>query len=190
MVKKTDLRIIKTYKALTNAFSELLGEKPFEDITVSELCSRALIRRATFYKHFTDKHEFLSFYIKDMQQDFIERTRKKHYPENKETYLLNTIEFTLEYAEQNENILKSLVNSSMATEIMRMIIEQSASEIKTYLKMLPPENLPAPPELMSHLLAGAVFQGAMWWLTHKTSVNKNEMAKMLKRFLLKNVGVK
>ena len=51
----TDLRIIKTRKALCDAFIILLGEKPFEDITVNELCKKAMVRRATFYQHFEEK---------------------------------------------------------------------------------------------------------------------------------------
>ena len=56
--------------ALTNAFFELLEEKRFEDITVNELCDRAMIRRATFYKHFGDKYEFFTFFIREIQAEF------------------------------------------------------------------------------------------------------------------------
>ena len=57
MEKNTDLRIQKTYLALQNAFVALLEEKRFEELTVNELCDRAMIRRTTFYKHFGDKYE-------------------------------------------------------------------------------------------------------------------------------------
>ena len=40
-----DLRIKKTYRALFDAFTELLEEHRFEDLTVAMLCDRALIRR-------------------------------------------------------------------------------------------------------------------------------------------------
>lgn len=67
-----DLRIQKTYKALTDTFLELLEEKHLEDITVEELCSRAMIRRATFYKHFADKNDFFVFLVREIQQKFID----------------------------------------------------------------------------------------------------------------------
>ena len=50
-----DLRVQKTYRALFAAFTELLEEHRFEDVTVAMLCDRAMIRRTTFYKHFADK---------------------------------------------------------------------------------------------------------------------------------------
>ena len=61
MEKPLDLRIQKTYQSLIGAFLQLLKEKPFETITVHEICDMAMVRRATFYKHFGDKYEF--FYI-------------------------------------------------------------------------------------------------------------------------------
>lgn len=59
MSEKYDLRIVKTRKALFDAFLELVSEKPFDAITVNEICKRALVRRATFYNHFADKYDFL-----------------------------------------------------------------------------------------------------------------------------------
>lgn len=44
MEKKNDLRVQKTYRALMAAFEALMAEETFDDITVNELCARALIR--------------------------------------------------------------------------------------------------------------------------------------------------
>ena len=55
MKNKTDLRIIKTNNALFNALLELMKEKTFEEIKVSDVCSKALVNRSTFYAHYSDK---------------------------------------------------------------------------------------------------------------------------------------
>ena len=44
MEKKKDLRVQKTYSALMAAFEALMAEETFDDITINELCARALIR--------------------------------------------------------------------------------------------------------------------------------------------------
>ena len=67
MEKKNDLRVQKTYRALMAAFETLMAEETFDDITVNELCARALIRRPTFYSHFEDKYDFLRFYLNEIQ---------------------------------------------------------------------------------------------------------------------------
>src|SRR5690606_18821708 len=56
---KTDRRVDKTNKALRKAISELIEEKPYEDITVTELVERANIARSSFYAHFRDKDDLL-----------------------------------------------------------------------------------------------------------------------------------
>ena len=55
MEKKLDLRVQKTRAALTSSLYSLLCEKGLNEITVTELCDRAMVRKATFYKHFADK---------------------------------------------------------------------------------------------------------------------------------------
>jgi AcrR family transcriptional regulator len=67
---KEDLRIVKTKRALSSAFLQLLREKHFEEITINELCDRAEIRRATFYKHYTDKLNFLACFTRSLRDQF------------------------------------------------------------------------------------------------------------------------
>lgn len=45
--------------AVKGAFLELIGEKPYMQISVSELCRRAGINRTTFYSHFSGTHDVL-----------------------------------------------------------------------------------------------------------------------------------
>ena len=48
-------RILRTKKDITKAFINLLLEKDFDDITIIDICNKALVTRATFYKYFEDK---------------------------------------------------------------------------------------------------------------------------------------
>mgnify|MGYP004660683401 FL=1 len=59
MKEKKDLRIIKTKIALYNALTNLMKNKTFEEIRVSDICNEALINRSTFYAHYEDKYELL-----------------------------------------------------------------------------------------------------------------------------------
>lgn len=46
-------KIIKTKKALRNAYMSLVSEKEADDISVSELCRIADVNRGTFYKYYS-----------------------------------------------------------------------------------------------------------------------------------------
>ncbi len=63
-MKKMDVRVRKTYQLLFDALKELLKEKSFEELSVLEICEKAGIHRATFYKHFVDKYDFLDRYFR------------------------------------------------------------------------------------------------------------------------------
>ena len=49
---KTDLRVVKTKKAIRNAFAELLSEKDIHNITVKDIADKAVINRKTFYNYY------------------------------------------------------------------------------------------------------------------------------------------
>lgn len=56
---KSDQRTRLTKMLIRKAFTELLREKPVQNITVKELCQTAGINRGTFYSHYTDIYDLL-----------------------------------------------------------------------------------------------------------------------------------
>ena len=58
--RKMDRRTLYTRRTIKDALLELLGEGPFEKITVASLCRQAEITRATFYLHFQSLDEVLN----------------------------------------------------------------------------------------------------------------------------------
>ena len=52
--EKTDLRIVKTKRAIKDTFLEMRKTIPLEKIRVRDICANALINKSTFYCHYTD----------------------------------------------------------------------------------------------------------------------------------------
>ncbi len=65
MEKKTDLRIVKTKKAIKTAFLNLLKKNDYHNITISAISEAALINRKTFYAHYETKDELYNDVIND-----------------------------------------------------------------------------------------------------------------------------
>lgn len=61
--EKVDLRVLRTRKLLVQAFDELANEKDLQAITVSDIAERAMVNRATFYAHFTDKYDLFAYLV-------------------------------------------------------------------------------------------------------------------------------
>jgi AcrR family transcriptional regulator len=58
-----DLRVRRTRKVLKSALIELTIEKGFAAVTVQDIADRAMINRATFYRHYLDKYDLLGQYM-------------------------------------------------------------------------------------------------------------------------------
>lgn len=50
-----------TKKALANALKELMEEKPFEKISVKDICEKCTMNRKSFYYHFKDKYDLVNW---------------------------------------------------------------------------------------------------------------------------------
>lgn len=57
---KTDRRIIKTKKAIRNAFAELLSEKKPSEITVKDIADTADVNRKTVYNYYSGIHQIIN----------------------------------------------------------------------------------------------------------------------------------
>ena len=66
----SDLRVIKTKRALSQSLFTLLDKKEFSGITVNQICEDALVHRTTFYKHFYDKYDLLIYLVTDLTNGF------------------------------------------------------------------------------------------------------------------------
>lgn len=60
-----DRRVVRTKAALTAALFELLGEKDFAKISITELTRRADVDRKTFYLHYQSVDEILEEFYED-----------------------------------------------------------------------------------------------------------------------------
>src|SRR5262249_24973386 len=62
-----DLRIRRTRKLLQQALIEVTVEKGFANVTVRDICERAMVNRSTFYRHYLDKYDLLEQYMTEVQ---------------------------------------------------------------------------------------------------------------------------
>ncbi len=63
--RKTDRRTLYTRNVIKDALLEVLSEKTFERITVTDVCRRAEITRATYYLHYQSLTEVLDELLND-----------------------------------------------------------------------------------------------------------------------------
>lgn len=67
--KSPDLRVVKTHKAIREAFIILLSEQEYNDIAIQAILERAKVNRATFYKYYSGKGDLAGQMIDDFKQE-------------------------------------------------------------------------------------------------------------------------
>ena len=60
-------------QCITDALFELMAEKPLDDISISELTTRAQVARVSFYRNFDGKEDVLREHARKATEDFLER---------------------------------------------------------------------------------------------------------------------
>ena len=67
--KSPDLRVVKTHKAIREAFIMLLSEQEYNDIAIQAILDSAKVNRATFYKYYSSKGDLAGQMIDDFKQE-------------------------------------------------------------------------------------------------------------------------
>lgn len=184
MEKKLDLRIQKTYMALEEAFTKLLEQKPFESITTNELCDAAMIRRTTFYKHFTDKYDYFSFFVSNMINRSRNNVSIEILKEDPVKYTELRLKEHISFLKEHKKLVKNLTASNMITFFLLCLQKQIDNEIRTILKETG-EYEPSPElDFTLSLYSGALLSSIGWWLDHPDTFSERELADLL----IQNIG--
>ncbi|GLB46418.1 hypothetical protein WR164_03970 [Philodulcilactobacillus myokoensis] len=191
-----DLRIKKTYKALINAFLELIQQKSFKEISIQELCDHALVRRATFYHHFKNKEAFANFITNYfVRQIFPENFIKRTVSDTSELTLEETyrkyIKFLFEYIDRHKKLIDSLNLSQTLPIVIDALSDNLVDFYKKYLKVRNKRDdilQNVDPNLMANYIAGGLisalkysFRNNSSSLSRKTAIN--HIAKIMYKLL-------
>ena len=65
-----DKRVVRTKRAIRNAFTELLAEKDINYITIKDIADRANINRKTFYNYYNGIYQLIEEIEKDLVDKF------------------------------------------------------------------------------------------------------------------------
>ena len=117
-MKITDARVQRTYALLMGALMELMKEKDFENLTVSDICEKAGVHRATFYKHFNDKIEFIRYCFENQLSSIeIDGIIKDPTPENLRAGIIFSVDEIFRFVDKNIVILKIICSEKYHTSL-------------------------------------------------------------------------
>lgn len=181
---KVDLRVKKTHRALTQALRELLCEKSFDEISVSELCDRAQTRRATFYMHFRDKSGLLAHMIQQLQQEHGARNGEIIDIQHPGAYLARIFGYLLDFLDENRDMARMIVNSQAENIVLDILSRQIESDLRAHFGAPVQDGEAAlAAEMTAVLCSGAIASCAHWWIVRSDTVPKEKAVELFQRFM-------
>ncbi len=178
---QTDLRVRRTHKLLWEALMAELSERTFEEITVTDICERAMVHRTTFYKHYEDKYALLEQGIRQMYDDLL--AEEEHKPPNAYSvehpppYFIRLFE----HAAQHQHFYKLMLCGEGIGRFQKLVKEYIAEVVSAKVRELPPSNqhLAVPIAMHAQFVAGAALSLLAWWLENDMPFSPHQMAQYL-----------
>lgn len=186
-----DLRTRQTYSFLTTALFELLKTQSFSEISVTDICQKAMVHRTTFYKHFEDKEHLLRTVILEFQKKFDEYCNQ-HLSSSDEpkTFYLLLFKRVLEYIAENK-ILMSKTIFDKGNNYVEEVFKASITEyLKNHFKLNEKKNnvkFKISPALLAEYYTSASIAMANWWLENDMSVSIDDMVEYLDTIVSGNI---
>jgi AcrR family transcriptional regulator len=178
-----DLRVRRTRKLLIQALIELTIEKGFAAITVQDIANRAMVNRATFYRHYLDKYDLLDQYMNEVYE--LTAAQEKLYSDQTQDADADNppvgLVRLLEQVQRHADFFRVMLGAKGDPAFVHRIQQYSEMRLRS---LLPGHSLPlksnSPPlELCLSYLSHAGVGVLAWWLKEGQSYPPEQVAAWL-----------
>jgi len=174
--KNEDARSINSCELIFNGLRELMKEKEFGKISVSELVNKAQIGRTTFYRNFDTIEDVIIYKLNDHFNKLGEYLLEEGVKRNIEYY----IKPFLEYWDDNTYIIKMLMESNQINILYGEFIKIMDTFVRDSPKIYE-DNLEYKDYIVS-MRASVIISLLIQWIKR----DKKETPKMLTDILIKH----
>ena len=170
---KEDLRQRRTKKLLTEALLSLMEEQPFSEISVVDICQRAMVHRTTFYAHFEDKYALLRYAVARLYRAF--EPTGEDLLANPRSYFLSVFQSALSFVRTHNGLYRSAVSSGSVDiqTLEDLVAEQLLSRFPA------DEANPARAEITAHFYAGGILAIVRWWLERGADLPEETLLQLM-----------
>lgn len=182
----SDLRIRRTQKLLRETLLQLLNERAFDAITVGEIASRAMVNRATFYRHYRDKEELAESIFEGAVEDLLRQLgparpgRRDVRPDQ----LLGGWAGFFEHIGRNRPLYRAMLSNRADPRYAARIRAKVMSIAQRRLRdaRRPGVHGEMPDEVALAFAMNALMGTVTWWLERDTPYAPAQMAAWYLRF--------
>ena len=174
MAVKNNRRTQMTRMLLRTALTELMGEKPFAQITIKDICERADLNRTTFYLHYTDQNDLLL----DVENEVYRKTLK--YLENVRPTddAPGMIRTFLDYIKEQEDLFRILLLDAGAEDFRGRFIQNTLGSLKVNIPVSCAQE--EVPYVLCFLMQGSIHM-ITEWIKRDFDIGSGQLAELIYR---------
>ncbi len=165
-MSQADRRVQRTHDALRRAMTELIIEKGFEAISVSEIADRANVGRSTFYVHFADKEDLLQGSLDQLRAWLEGRVRVALEMARDVRPALAFCLPMLEHADEQRLLFAAMIGTRGAVLVRELMHDIWVGLMRAHY----PGD-----ELVVQAIAGAFGSTLSWWLEKAPELTPSEV---------------
>jgi AcrR family transcriptional regulator len=188
-----DLRVRRTRKLLQQALIELTIAKGFADVTVQDIAARAMVNRATFYRHYLDKYDLLEQYMNEVYTlTAPQETPPAAQPggqaaDEAPIGLVNMLEHIQEHADFYRVMLGKRGDPAFTQRIQHYIEQRFRSILPSAEAHIQLDSVPL--DLCLSYVAHAGVGAIVWWLSDASTRSPREVAGWLNQLSMVNIAL-
>jgi AcrR family transcriptional regulator len=147
---------------------------------VKAICEQAMVHRATFYSHFTDKYALLKYGSQEAIQ-----TIAKDVEEASETRELLTM-LILEHMKKHQQLYALFLLEKSTESLSTLLVRRLAANFEKTLADLEKQgkHFAIPTSLIAQFQAGAVLRVLSWWAEQEMRMPTKELAGYMHQLLM------
>lgn len=182
MNNKKDRRSQRTRRLLSEALVELIREKDYNTITVSDIIDRANVGRSTFYVHYRDKDDL---FVAEMDRVIDVLSKDFMLESHEENYLFPSLGLFRHVREEYE-LYKALAWGPGIDLLIKHVQKSLSEKIEMSLKESGSEfNTPVP--ILANYIAGSFLTLLKWWLDNKMIYSPEQIDEIFKKLTLSGI---
>lgn len=188
-----DLRVRRTRKLLRQALIELTIEKGFAAITVQDIAERAMVNRATFYRHYVDKYDLLDQYMNGLyeltaSQEALPRMQPQDPASERPPVGLVRL---LEHVQANADFYRVMLGEKGDPAFVQRMQQYIEKRFRSLLPSAGAQTKTSrlPLDLCLSYVAHAGVGAIVWWLTDGQSRSAEQVASWLSQLSKANIAL-
>lgn len=169
---------LQSQEWLVHATLTLMKEKPYNKITIRDICRQADLSRQTFYNFFSDRDEIIRFCLQKCYQGMkLKLEQKKPFKPN------DIAEGYARFFEENRELLQLLVDQKLDY----IIAQEISAALEEFIVMVSPDTDEGITKGYGNaFLAGAMTSLLIYWFKDNNRISADELSDFLIKILSSN----